>query len=154
MHKSFVLILLIPFLAFPQTKRAITVDDLWAMKRIGTYDVSPDGKTLAYTLTTYTFEANKGNTDIYLIDADGKNLRALINSDKHEGEQKEQAKEESKVKAEIFTELMYRHWNDWRGHKRSHLFLLDVATGNFTDLNESNKEDVSPKALGSANNYD
>lgn len=62
---------------FPQTKRAITVDDLWAMKRIGTYDVSPDGKTIAYTLTSYNFEANKGNTDIYLIDIDGKNLRAL-----------------------------------------------------------------------------
>ena len=84
MKKYFLLFLFIPFLAFPQTKRAITVDDLWAMKRIGTYDISPDGKTLAYTLTTYTFEANKGNTDIYLIDTDGKNLRALKNSDKNE----------------------------------------------------------------------
>ena len=68
-------------------------------------------------------------------------------------EQKDKAKEESKVKAEIFTELMYRHWNDWRGHKRSHLFLLDVATGDFVDLNEGNKEDVPPLALGSANDY-
>ena len=86
--KSILLYLLIPFLAFPQIKRAITVDDLWAMKRIGTYDISPDGKTLSYALTTYTFEANKGNTDIYLIDADGKNLRALKNSEKNETEPK------------------------------------------------------------------
>ena len=218
--KSILPLSLIPFIFFSQTKRAITVDDLWAMKRIGTYDISPDGKTLAYTLTSYTFEANKGNSDIYLIDADGKNLRALKNSEKNEtepkfspdgktiafvrggqiwqcnldgsnekqltniyteasgfewspdgkkilfvssvypecttqecNEQKDKAKAESKVKAEVFTELMYRHWNNWRGHKRSHLFLLDVATGNFTDLTEGNKEDVPPPALGSSNDY-
>ena len=86
--KSILPLSLIPFIFFSQTKRAITVDDLWAMKRIGTYDISPDGKTLAYTLTSYSFEANKGNSDIYLIDADGKNLRALKNSEKNETEPK------------------------------------------------------------------
>ena len=220
MKKFFLLLLFISITVFPQTKRAINVDDLWAMKRIGAYDISPDAKTLAFTLTSYTFKANKGNTDIYLIDSDGKNLRSLKNSEKNEGEpkfspdgkiiaftrsgqiwqcnvdgsqekqltniyteasgfewsadgkkilfvssvypecitqdcneQKDKAKEESKVKAEIFTELMYRHWNDWRGHKRSHLFLLDVASGKFTDLTEGNKEDVPPMALGSSNDY-
>ena len=67
---SLILSILFSLSMFSQTKRAITVDDLWAMKRIGSYDVSPDGKTIAYTLTSYTFEANKGHTDIYLIDVD------------------------------------------------------------------------------------
>lgn len=215
-----IIFLIISISVFSQTKRAINVDDLWAIKRIGSYDVSPNGKTIAYTLTSYTFEANKGNTDIYLIDADGKNLRVLKNSEKNEtepkfspdgksitftrdgqiwqcnldgsnekqltniyteasgfkwssdgkkilfvssvypecttqecNEKKDKAKEENKVKAQIFTQLMYRHWNDWRGDKRSHLFILDIATGNYKDLTEGNTEDVPPLALGSSNDY-
>ena len=217
---SFLFILLISLLSFAQTKRAITVDDLWAIERIGSYDVSPDGKTLAFTLTNYSFDANKGNTDIYIVDVDGKNLRVLKNSEQNENEpkfspdgksiaftragqiwqcnldgsnekqltdiyteasgfkwsdegkkilfvssvypdcktqdcneQKDKEKQNSKVKAEIFTELMYRHWNDWRGDKRSHLFLLNVGSGKFADLTEGNKEDVPPLALGSSNDY-
>ena len=34
----------------------------------------------------------------------------------------------SKVKAQIFTHLLYRHWDHYTGEKRSHLFLLTVAT--------------------------
>ncbi|MDZ7766935.1 MAG: hypothetical protein U5K00_21385 [Melioribacteraceae bacterium] len=60
-----------------QDKRAITIDDLWAMKRIGSFDVSPNGKTIAFDQTIYSFETNKGNTDIYLIDSDGTNLRCI-----------------------------------------------------------------------------
>ncbi len=67
-----------------QEKRAMTVDDMWAMKRIGSFDVSPDGKTIAFDQTVYSFETNKGNTDIYLIDADGKNLRPFKNSEANE----------------------------------------------------------------------
>ena len=32
----------------------------------------------------------------------------------------------SKVKAQIFTHLLYRHWNHFTGDKRSHLFLVSV----------------------------
>ena len=41
---TFILFYSYQYIVFPQTKRAINVDDLWAMKRIGSYDISPDGK--------------------------------------------------------------------------------------------------------------
>jgi dipeptidyl aminopeptidase/acylaminoacyl peptidase len=85
--KFFLLILFISSIN-AQTKRAMTVEDMWAMKRIGAYDISPDGKTIAFAVTSYSIEANKGNTDIWLIDSDGKNLRPLKNSEVNENEPK------------------------------------------------------------------
>ena len=41
----------------------------------------------------------------------------------------------SKVKAQIFTHLLYRHWDHYTGDKRSHLFLVSVETGAMRDLN-------------------
>ena len=35
----------------------------------------------------------------------------------------------SKVKAQIFTHLLYRHWDHYTGDKRSHLFLVSVESG-------------------------
>ena len=80
------LFILIPLIVTAQTKKPLTVNDLWAMKRIGSLQLSPDGKTIAFTVTTYSMKENKGNTDIYLIDADGKNMRPLKNSSKNESD--------------------------------------------------------------------
>jgi len=204
---------------FPQ-KRAITIDDLWKMKRIGTVSLSPDGKTLAFTVTAYNMDENKGNADIYLMDSDGKNLHPLKNSPKNEKEPqfspdgkhiaytcdgqvwmcapdgsnekqltniytqasgfvwspdckkllfvssvhpecsddecnkaKDKEKSESKVKASIFDELLFRHWDGWREGLRSHLFLFDIDQNKATDLTLFSKQDAPPIALGSDNDY-
>ena len=78
------LILFLPMIMIAQTKHPLTVEDLWAMKRVGSLCLSPDGKTIAFTVTTYSMEENKGHTSIYLIDVDGNNLRKLNNSEKDE----------------------------------------------------------------------
>jgi dipeptidyl aminopeptidase/acylaminoacyl peptidase len=203
--------------SFAQEKHAITVDDLWNMKRIGSFDVSQDASKIIFDVTTYSMELNKGQTDIWIINSDGSGLRQIKESaslpkfipgdskiyferneqlfisdlngknenqltDFYSGvseaelsidkthllftskvyadcesqecnEQKDLEKETSKVKAEIFTQLMYRHWNDWRGPKISHLFLYNIEKKNFTDLTLNSKFDTPPLALGSSNDY-
>ena len=32
--------------------------------------------------------------------------------------------EQSKVKAQVFTHLLYRHWNAYKEAKRTHLFVV------------------------------
>ncbi|MDO8550491.1 MAG: S9 family peptidase, partial [Ignavibacteria bacterium] len=219
MKKLLLIFLLIPFFVTAQNKRAMTVEDLWAMKRINSFDVSSDGK-IVFASTSYNIEENKGNSDIYLINSDGSNLRTLKNSEKNESsplfvpnsnkvsylfegqiwtcnpdgsgeekltdvytkvteykwspsgnkilftssvypdcetqecnKQKDEEKEASKVKASIFTELMYRHWDEWRGGKVSQLFLFDVKEKSFVDVTFNNDFDVPPIALGSSNDY-
>jgi dipeptidyl aminopeptidase/acylaminoacyl peptidase len=222
MKRFFVfMLLIISFMQIiAQQKHAMTIEDMWNMKRIGSFDLSPDGKTIAFGITTYDMDKNRGNSDIYLINVDGTNLRAFKNSDANErapkfspdgskiayefkdqiwiadpygsnekqlttlytgasgmlwapdgkkivfvsnvypdcktqecNEQKDKEAEASKVSGKIFTELMYRHWNVWRGDKRSHLFLMDLGTNNVMDLTSESYADVPPIALGSDQDY-
>ncbi|PIQ10429.1 MAG: dipeptidyl aminopeptidase, partial [Ignavibacteriales bacterium CG18_big_fil_WC_8_21_14_2_50_31_20] len=199
------------FVVTAQSKRAITVDDLWAMKRVGSVVVSPDGEQVAFTVTQYSMDANSGQTDIYLMNIDGSDVHPILNSEKNESspsfspdgkklsytfggqiwqcnldgtsqeqltdlysgasgirwandgskilfvsmvhpdcqtqecnKEKDSLKENSKVNVEVFTELMYRHWDDWRGVKRSHLFLMDLKTKETTDLTLNCKFDTPP----------
>jgi len=216
----FFLFLLFAFVQINAQKHELTVEDMWAMQRIGTFDVSPDGQTIAFSVSSYCMEENSGQTDIYLINTDGTNMRPLKNSlasesspkfspdgktivynfkgqiwqcdlngsndkqltdiytgasglvwandgkkflfvssvwpdcpDMECNEQKDEAIANDPVEAEVFTELMYRHWDDWRGPKRSHLFLMDLVKNEYYDLSLFSKYDVPPIALGSANDY-
>ncbi len=69
---------------FAQTKHPLTVEDLWAMKRVQNFDVSPDGQKIVFEVQTYSMEANKGNSDIYINNSDGTNLHPFKNSSKNE----------------------------------------------------------------------
>jgi dipeptidyl aminopeptidase/acylaminoacyl peptidase len=53
----------------------------------------------------------------------------------------------SKVKAQIFIHLLYRHWNHFTGDKRSHLFLVSLDSGATRDLNPNDTHDVPPFSL-------
>jgi dipeptidyl aminopeptidase/acylaminoacyl peptidase len=219
MFRYLSLIFLFPILLFPQ-KSNITIDDLWAIERIGSFDVSPDGSLIVFSATIFSMDLNKGNSDIYILKSDGTGFKPLKNSEKSESEPKfspdgkriaytlggqirtcnidgsddkqltdlysgvsgfewsadgskilfvspiypecldqdcvkkeDEKREQSKVKATLFTELMYRHWNDWRGDKRSHLFVYDLKSQNYYNLTLGSKADVPPLALGSSNDY-
>jgi dipeptidyl aminopeptidase/acylaminoacyl peptidase len=54
-----------------QTRRGITPEDYFAFKFISDPRISPDGKTIAYVLTTIDQKKNRRESSIWLIPADG-----------------------------------------------------------------------------------
>ena len=50
----------------------------------------------------------------------------------------------SKVKARIWTHLLYRHWDHFTGDKKSHLFQVLVDGGGMRDLNPGDTHGVPP----------
>lgn len=54
-----------------------SIHDMLAMDRISGVQVSPDAKTIVFTLRKTDLDANRGRTDLWLIGTDGKNLRRL-----------------------------------------------------------------------------
>jgi dipeptidyl aminopeptidase/acylaminoacyl peptidase len=210
----------------------MTFEDMMNMKRLGETAVSPDGKWLAYSVTTVNLDQNTKTAELWLQAISGgepfkiavaqpgdsdpqfspDNKRILFVSGRENGQQlwladfdsatgatsnakkltnisteadspkwspdgnsvvftsavypdcpaitptdtgagdrcnqqKDAALAASKVKAQIFTALLYRHWNHYTGEKRSHLFLLDVAGGGIRDLTPNDPHDVPPFSL-------
>ena len=55
----------------------LTPEALWSMGRIGQAAVSPDGARVAYHVTYYSVKENASHTVIYVMNADGGNVRLL-----------------------------------------------------------------------------
>ncbi|MBN9517612.1 S9 family peptidase [bacterium] len=187
-------------------KRPMTVEDLYAFKRVAAPQISPDGKSVVYQVATVSLDANKSTTALWaaatdgktppkaLIDPKGKRDAAprwspdgktvLFESNRSgtsqlwtvpaaggeptqvtsvstgaatgvwspdgthvafvsavfpefstlpfaESDAKNKAKDEelekNPVKAKVFTKLFYRHWDEYVGDKRQHLFVQRVA---------------------------
>jgi dipeptidyl aminopeptidase/acylaminoacyl peptidase len=94
---------------------------------------SPDSKSIIFTSEVYP-----DCPAITMVDFDSGNK---CNTDR------DGALAASEVKAQIFTHLLYRHWDHFTGDKRSHLFLVSVETGAMRDLNPGDTHDVPPFSL-------
>ena len=215
----------------------MTFEDMMKMKRLGETAVSPDGKWLAYSVTTVNLDQNtktaelwvqaiagggsespapmklavavpgdsgiqfaadgkrilfvsgrEGGQQVWLADFDSatgtaSNARkltsistgadsaiwspdgrsvvfvsdvypdcpAIVPADGGAGDKcnadRDAALAGSKVKAQIFTHLLYRHWDHYTGDKRSHLFLVSVESGGIRDLTPNDPRDVPPFSL-------
>jgi dipeptidyl aminopeptidase/acylaminoacyl peptidase len=136
---------------------------------------SPDSKHIAYT------SDRGGLSQIWLMDADGGNAKQVTNlsteadghlfspdgknllftsavypecgADDACNQKNLDAEKAGKVKARIYTELLYRHWNAWQGKRRSHLMWAPVAGGAPKDLTPGTR-DVPPFSLGGGDDYD
>ncbi|MCC8035630.1 MAG: prolyl oligopeptidase family serine peptidase, partial [Rikenellaceae bacterium] len=51
--------------------RVLTPSLMWEMGRIGGFDISPDGKSVVYAVTTYDVKENSGSSSLYLVDFSG-----------------------------------------------------------------------------------
>ncbi len=69
---------------------------------------SPDGKNVLFTSDVYP------ECDVDLTDVGNCNAKKVTEA------------EQSKVKAQIFTHLLYRHWNAYKEGKRAHIFVTQV----------------------------
>jgi dipeptidyl aminopeptidase/acylaminoacyl peptidase len=250
MYKTTLAIFLFSSFAFAQTnsqKRPMTFEDMMQMKRLGETAVSPDGKWLAYSVTTVSLEQNTKTAELWLqaiaggepfklavgkpndsgvqFSPDGKRILFLSSrsgsqqiwlasfdsatgatgnpydaapvdgpfqvthntvepdnakwspdgkfiiftaavypdcppfteADASEGSQpdkcnaeRDKALADSKVKAQIFTHLLYRHWDHFTGDKRSHLFYVTVENPSpktllWRDLTPNDPRDVPPE---------
>ncbi len=50
-----------------QTKKLITVDDLWALQRVGGVALSPDGAQAVCSVSSYSMEDNNSSTSLWLL---------------------------------------------------------------------------------------
>ncbi|PKP20641.1 MAG: hypothetical protein CVU05_08655, partial [Bacteroidetes bacterium HGW-Bacteroidetes-21] len=63
--------------AQPITETKVTPELLWKFGRIGETQLSPDGKTIALTITRYSISENKSYTDIYTLPSEGGELKRI-----------------------------------------------------------------------------
>jgi dipeptidyl aminopeptidase/acylaminoacyl peptidase len=195
----------------------MSVEDLFEFQRLADPQVSPDGKWVAYTVTTIDLKGNRTRTAIWLASTDQATRHPLTNPVKHDrhprwspdgrqilfesdrsGDQqlwtiavnggearqlttiateagngiwspdaksiafvsavfpeysaqaysasntlnKKRLDEiaSSPVKARVFTHLFYRHWNDWVGDRRQHLFVMPSTGGEPRDLTPGDRD--------------
>jgi dipeptidyl aminopeptidase/acylaminoacyl peptidase len=85
------IVLFISFLFFQNlfSQDKMTPELLWQLGRVGLSDISPDGKTVVYSVRYYDIENNNSSSDLYAISTDGSdngNAKQLTNMPGSEGD--------------------------------------------------------------------
>ncbi|MCF7885450.1 MAG: S9 family peptidase [Candidatus Marinimicrobia bacterium] len=60
---------------------------------------------------------------------------------------RDEKEDKSEVNVRVYEELLFRHWDEWWDHKRSHIFVIDTKNRNMLDVTPGNY-DVPPISLG------
>jgi dipeptidyl aminopeptidase/acylaminoacyl peptidase len=116
-----------------------------------------DPATVAVTGTPKAVTNLSTEADGPIWSPDGKNI--VFTSEIYPGcrddlcnKSSDEARANSKVKAQIYTRLFYRHWNRYSNLKRSHLFVVAAEGGVARDITPGD-HDVPPFSLGGQDNY-
>ena len=102
--------------------------------------VSPDGKYIVVTSNVYpNCSSASGQSGAGQFDESCNKNRL-------------EAEKQSKVKARLITGLLYRHWTEWEGNRRSHLLSISLDDGKVADLSPGTRQ-VPPFSLGGPDDY-
>src|SRR5215831_2904873 len=66
-------------------RRPLKLDDLARFRNVGDPQCSPDGQSVAYTVSTIDTKEDKGSTHIWMVGFDGRNDRQITFSNDSEG---------------------------------------------------------------------
>jgi dipeptidyl aminopeptidase/acylaminoacyl peptidase len=77
---ALLLLLALPAAA-AESGRAFTLEDLYRVKSVGEPAVSPDGRTVVYTVTTNDWAVKKKTAALWRVNADGTNARQITTGD-------------------------------------------------------------------------
>lgn len=93
-----------------------------------------------------------------LISADGKKIVFVSNvypecgSDDACNKRMMDDEAKSKLKARIYTSLLYRHWTEWQSKRRQHIMSMNIDGNDVHDLTPGTR-DVPPFSLGGPDDY-
>ncbi len=210
-----------------EAQKPFDVQALLRLQRIADPQLSPDGKTVAFTVTTVdidrnakpqqiwtvplnggtprqmtrdssnerprwmpdskrlVFLSNRGDaSQVWMMDADSGNQKAVTKLateaagvsvsadgkkivflsdvypecaaaakyDEDCNKSRMEADAKNKMKARVVTGLLYRHWNQWQGARRSHILSANIDGTGVRDLTPGNRA-VPPFSLGGPDDY-
>jgi Tol biopolymer transport system component len=93
-----------------------------------------------------------------LISADGRKIVFLSSvypecgADDACNQRKIEEESKSKLKARVYTSLLYRHWTEWQGARRQHLMAMNADGSEIKDLTPGPNQ-VPPFSLGGQDDY-
>ena len=213
------ILLALASVAIAQENRRFTVEDNLKMRRVSDPRVSPDGRSVAFTIGDVNLDGNRVVNQIYVISMAGGAVKQLTNGDKSassprwspdgkkiayvtgsqvwlmddDGSDKQQVTsistgaaapiwspdgkwiaftsdvypdckddecnkrkdeeaDKSKVKAHITERLLFKHWDEWRDIKRTHVFVVSSKGGAAREITTGDF-DSPPYAAGSGVDY-
>jgi dipeptidyl aminopeptidase/acylaminoacyl peptidase len=118
---------ILPAVVFAESKRPMMVEDLFKLKRLTDAQVSPDGKTVTYVITTVDLAGNKTSAALWLAPTEKGEPRQLTNSGK-----KDRAPRWSPDSKQILFESNRSGENQ--------LWLIDLAGGEARQVTSLNTE--------------
>ena len=222
MKRSLICALLVAFaLVSANAQSPFSFNDLMQARRVADPQLSPDGRSVAYTVGNVNMNSNRVVNQIYVaelgradrparqvtngtsssssprwspdgkkiafvtggqiwtMDPDGDDKKQLsnistgasnpvwspdgkwiaFNSDVYPdcnddacNKRREEEAETNPVKAIVTERLLYRHWNEWRDKKRTHVFVMPVEGGPAVDFTPGDF-DSPPYAASSGHDY-